>query len=309
MTIYRRITVLLGGFSSERNVSIESGTRVAAALKKNGYDVSLLDVTRDLQKLIKDIKEQKPDAVFNALHGPFGEDGTIQGVLDWLSIPYTHSGVLASALAMRKDVARDIFQNAHLPVAQGKVINVKILKEAPPFPSRYVLKPLSEGSSVGVVLIDPQTTNMSEILQNWHCGEKALVEKFISGPEVTVGILDDKPLTITDITTNNGHSDFYDYHAKYASGQSVHKLPAKIPNRLFQQILDDAQAAHKSLGCRNVSRVDFKIDAASHKPFILEVNTQPGMTETSLLPEQAQYCGINYIDLCKQLIEKATYSQ
>ncbi|MBO1326422.1 D-alanine--D-alanine ligase [Acetobacter sp. TBRC 12305] len=303
----KRITVLMGGISSEREVSLSSGKGAREALASLGYTVSTLDPGADLAELVTALAAQKPDVVFNALHGRFGEDGCIQGVLDWMGIPYTHSGVRASATAMNKAAARNVFLAAGLPVAEGRVIDIAELAEKDPLPAPYVIKPVCEGSSVGVSIIRPGSNSRPAIVRDWTFGTQALVERFIPGREITVGVMGTRALTITDITPSaDGH--FYDYTAKYAAGGSRHVLPAQIHPKAAQQALEVAVAAHQALGCAGASRADFRLDDTnpdSPQLVLLEVNTQPGMTATSLLPEQAAYCGIPYPELCNWLVEQA----
>jgi len=308
----RTITVLVGGMSAERRVSQASGEGVVAALRSEGYDVRVIDPTADLAALVGDLQHNRPDVVFNALHGRFGEDGTIQGVLDWLNIPYTHSGIRASAVAMDKEAARNAFISAGLPVAQGRRIDIAELRERDPLEGAYVVKPVNEGSSVGVEIVRPGSNRRLEIAQNWQFGAHALVESFIPGRELTVGVLDDRALTVTDITPSVGAvGGFYDYEAKYSAGGSTHSLPARVHPEIFAQALDLARATHRTLGCRGATRTDFRYDDTTcgdgpGRLVILEINTQPGLTPTSLLPEQAQFCGISYGALCRWMIENAS---
>ncbi|OUI88392.1 D-alanine--D-alanine ligase [Acetobacter sp. DmW_043] len=309
MTTARRVTVLMGGMSSEREVSLVSGKNVAEALRTAGYIVSELDASSDLAALVSNLKEQKPDVVFNALHGRYGEDGCIQGILEWMKIPYTHSDVRASAVAMDKAAARAVFLAAGLPVAKGKVVSIEELAKADPLPAPYVIKPLNEGSSVGVYIIREGSDQRKEIAANWSYGPYALAEEFIPGREITVGVMGDRALTITDITPTPGQGhDFYDYDAKYKTGGSTHVLPAQLDETTAQQALEASVKAHQALGCSGASRADFRLDDTGSGParlVLLEVNTQPGMTATSLLPEQAAWCGISYPELCSWLTEQA----
>ena len=312
MSTSKRITVLMGGMSSERTVSLSSGHGVADALRSLGHTVSTLDAGTDLGALVAELGTQKPDVVFNALHGRFGEDGCIQGILDWMGLAYTHSGVRASATAMNKAAARAAFVSAGLPVALGRVIDIAELEAGDPLPTPYVVKPVSEGSSVGVSIVRPGANVRARIVRDWTFGPQALVEEFIPGREITVGVMGERALTVTDITpTGHGH-DFYDYDAKYNAGGSRHELPARIAPAVARHALDVAVAAHGALGCAGASRSDFRLDdtdPANPRLILLEVNTQPGMTATSLLPEQAAYCGISYPELCHWLVEQATCRQ
>ncbi|GAN71594.1 D-alanine--D-alanine ligase [Acetobacter syzygii] len=311
-TTKKRITVLMGGVSSERSVSLSSGQGVAEALRSLGHTVNTLDAGADLGVLVAELAAQKPDVVFNALHGRFGEDGCIQGILDWMGLAYTHSGVRASATAMDKAAARAVFLAAGLPVAQGRVIRIAELAADDPLPAPYVVKPVCEGSSVGVSIIRPGTNVRAHIARNWTYGPQALVEEFIPGREITVGVMGERALTVTDITPTGPGHDFYDYDAKYNAGGSQHVLPAQIDPAVARQAMDVAVAAHKALGCSGASRSDFRLDdtnPANPRLILLEVNTQPGMTATSLLPEQAAYCGISYPELCNWLVEQAACRQ
>jgi D-alanine-D-alanine ligase len=250
--------------------------------------------------------EPAPDVVFNALHGRFGEDGTIQGVLDWLGIPYTHSGVRASALAMDKQAAKSVFAGAGLPVARGIVVPVEELEAEDPLPLPYVIKPVNEGSSVGVEIMRSGDNRRAEIARGWRFGRTAMVEEYIPGRELTVGIMGDRALAVTEIQAEAGV--FYDYESKYADGGSRHQVPADIHPDTYAQALDVALAAHRALGCRGASRADFRLDEAQDglgRLVLLEVNTQPGLTPTSLLPEQAAYHGIGFPELCAWMVENA----
>jgi D-alanine-D-alanine ligase len=300
----KRVAVLYGGISAEREVSLSSGKQVAAALQGAGYGVHAIEVTADLGALILAL-DPKPDAVFNALHGRFGEDGVIQGVLDWLDIPYTHSGVRASALAMDKSASRAVFAASGLPIASGRVIDIGELENGDPLPRPYVVKPLNEGSSVGVEILRRGENRRAEIAREWCFGRQALVEEFIPGRELTVGVMGTRALTVTDIASAH---EFYDYESKYASGGSRHIIPAVLPAQIHVQAMELALAAHNALGCRGATRTDFRYDDTDGQPgrlVLLEVNTQPGMTPTSLLPEQAAFCGIDFPSLCAWMVEDA----
>lgn len=295
-----RVAVLLGGMSAEREVSLRSGAQVVEALKIAGYDVLRVEVTADLAALLAALTPA-PDVVFNALHGPFGEDGTIQGVLDYLGIPYTHSGVRASALAMDKAAAKAVFSHAGLPVAPHRIIDIQELKDHDPLPPPYVVKPLNEGSSVGVYIVRPGDNFGAQIAKDWKFGP-AMVEQFIPGRELTVGVLEDRALVVTEILPAE---NFYDYHAKYADGGSRHVLPAALPDAVTQRAKDIALAAHRALGCRGATRADLRYDDATGRLVLLEVNTQPGLTPVSLLPEQAAFLGMDFPSLCKWMVERA----
>lgn len=296
----KHVAVLMGGISAERAVSMNTGTQVSAALRQAGFSVTDIVVTEDLGALLSALTP-RPDVVFNALHGRFGEDGTIQGVLDYLGLPYTHSGVRASAVAMDKVAAKAVFAAAGLPVAPHKIIDIEELEAGDPLPRPYVVKPVSEGSSVGVYIVKSGDNRRAEIAREWHFGQ-AMVEPYIPGRELTVGVLQDQALTVTEILSAE---TFYDYHAKYAQGGSRHILPAQVPDEIAQLAKEVAVAAHKALGCRGASRADFRYDDETGQLILLEVNTQPGMTATSLLPEQAALQGMDFPSLCAWLVTQA----
>ncbi|MDE8348761.1 MAG: D-alanine--D-alanine ligase [Acidocella sp.] len=295
-----RVAVLHGGMSAEREVSLRSGRQVVEALREAGYEVTPIDVTFNVQALIADLTPA-PDVVFNALHGRFGEDGTIQGILDYLGIPYTHSGVRASALAMDKAAAKAVFAHAGLPVAPHRIIQIAELADHDPLPPPYVVKPVNEGSSVGVSIVRPGDNRNAEIVAAWNFGP-AMVEQYIPGRELTVGVLGDHALMVTEILSGEA---FYDYHAKYSHGGSRHVVPAEIPSEISRRAMDIALAAHQALGCRGATRADLRYDDATGRLVLLEVNTQPGMTATSLLPEQAGHLGMSFSALCKWMVEHA----
>jgi D-alanine-D-alanine ligase len=299
-----RVAVLYGGISAEREVSLSSGAQVIAALREAGYAVLPVDVGPDLRAVLAAL-DPAPDVVFNALHGRFGEDGAIQGVLDWLGIPYTHSGVRASALAMDKAAAKSLFASAGLPVARGAVIEVATLRDADPMPAPYVVKPINEGSSVGVEIVREGDNRRCAIAAAWRFGPQALVEEYVPGRELTVGVLGDRALAVTEIAPSHG---FYDYESKYADGGSRHVIPARVHPDISAQAMHVACAAHVALGCRGASRADFRYDDTQGEPgrlVLLEVNTQPGLTPTSLLPEQAAHLGIGFPALCAWMVEQA----
>ena len=300
----KTVAVLYGGVSAEREVSLASGAEVIAALRQAGFDVRPVEVDGDLRTLVTALTPA-PDVVFNALHGRFGEDGSLQGVLDWLGIPYTHSGVRASALAMDKQAAKALFVAAGLPVAAGRVMPVAELAEADPMPLPYVVKPVNEGSSVGVEIMRQGGNRRAEVAASWRFGAEALVEEYIPGRELTVAVLDDHALTVTDITPAHG---FYDYEAKYAVGGSAHALPAQVHPEIWAKAMDIALRAHRALGCRGATRSDLRYDDTAGEPgrlVLLEVNTQPGLTPTSLLPEQAAHLGMSFPALCTWMVEHA----
>jgi D-alanine-D-alanine ligase len=299
-----RVAMLYGGISAEREVSLSSGRECLAALRAAGFDVTPIDVGPDLGAVIAAL-DPKPDAVFNALHGRFGEDGAIQGVLDWLGIPYTHSGVRASALAMDKMAAKAIFAAAGLPVPRGRAVPIDALEAADPMPCPYVVKPINEGSSVGVHIVRKGDNRRGEIARAWRFGDAALVEEFIPGRELTVAVLGDRALAVTDIRASH---DFYDYDSKYAPGGSFHVIPAEVHASAYAQAMDIALAAYRALGCRGAARADFRYDDTEGEPgrlVLLEMNTQPGLTPTSLLPEQAAHVGMDFPALCAWMVEHA----
>ena len=296
----RHVAVLMCGWSAEREVSLVSGAAAGEALRARGYRVSEIDVGRDLPLRLAELK---PDVVYNALHGRFGEDGTVQGLLEIMGIPYTHSGVLASSLAMNKAMAKRLFASAGLRSPEGFLTTIDALKNgAPPMPPPYVIKPNNEGSSVGVQIV--RTAEERPLARNeWPFGPEVLVERYVPGRELTVAVLGDRPLTVTEIRPRHG---FYDYHAKYTEQAADHLIPAPIPDALYEQALAAAQTAHRLLGCRGVSRADFRLDDTEPDGlYLLEVNTQPGMTPLSLVPEQAAHVGIGFADLVVQLVEAA----
>jgi D-alanine-D-alanine ligase len=300
-----RVAVLYGGISAEREVSLSTGLGVISALRESGFQVTPIEVGADLGAVIAALSPA-PDAVFNALHGRFGEDGAIQGVLDWLEIPYTHSGVRASALAMDKVAAKALFVAAGLPVPRGRVVTADELAAADPMPLPYVVKPVNEGSSVGVEIIRSGDNRRAEVARAWRFGSAALVEEYIPGRELTVGVLGDRALAVTDILAEAGV--FYDYESKYADGGSRHIIPARMHPNTYQQALHVALTAHRTLGCRGATRCDFRYDDTAGEPgrlVLLEINTQPGLTPTSLLPEQAALFGMSFPRLCAWMVENA----
>jgi D-alanine-D-alanine ligase len=302
-TTSKNVAVLKGGWSSERDVSLMSGAMCAAALEDAGYRVSQIDVKQDLRALLNALEPQ-PDVVFNALHGRVGEDGTIQAVLNILGIPYTHSGLLASALAMNKPMAKELFTAAGIPCPEGYIIDLEDLKNGPVMPPPYVIKPLNEGSSVGVHIIQPSDNRLP--LDDWCFGEKVLLERYIPGRELTVTVVNGNPLGVTELRPREG---FYDYKAKYSEGETEHLCPAQIPADTEEEAKDYAARAHNLLGCRGVTRADFRYDDTKTNRghlFLLEINTQPGMTPLSLVPEQAALHGQTFSELVAVMVEAAT---
>jgi D-alanine-D-alanine ligase len=301
---FRRVAVLKGGWSAEREVSLNSGAAAAKALRAKGYDAVEIDAGRNLADQLKDAR---PDAVFNALHGQWGEDGCVQGLLEVLGIPYTHSGVLASSLAMDKQRAKLVLRDAGVPSPDGRVMSRHLAAGGHAMEPPYVIKPNAQGSSVGVYIIRKGDNRPpSELASDkWTLGDEVLVERFIPGRELTVAVMGDRALCVTEITTELA---FYDYEAKYAPGGSRHVLPAPVPPSVTERCMALALKAHQSLGCRGVSRSDFRYDesAQGEKLYFLEINTQPGMTGTSLVPEQAAHLGISFPELCAWIAEDAS---
>lgn len=296
------VAVLMGGWSAERDVSLVSGAAVADALEEKAYQVTRIDVDRDIAGVLAELR---PDAAFNALHGRFGEDGCIQGVLEVLEIPYTHSGVLASALAMHKPTARRLFGAAGLPCPEGEVVRRDTLRHGEVMPPPYVVKPVNEGSSVGVtIVLEGDSFSPSDITDSCY-GETVLVERYIPGHEIHVAVMGDRALGAIEIKPLGR---FYDYDAKYTAGKAVHLMPAPLAPTEYQAALEIALAAHATLGCRGVSRADLRFDDTrdgSGRFYVLELNTQPGMTPLSLVPEIAAHQGIGFADLVTWMIEDA----
>ncbi len=298
MRNFSHICVLKGGWSSEREVSLVSGTAIAEGLREAGYQVTEVDVDRDIYTVLSDLK---PDAVFNGLHGTWGEDGCVQGMLETLEIPYTHSGVKASALAMDKILSKKLFASVGIPVAPDVMIGAQELFERQPMERPFVVKPYNDGSSVGVVIVlenDPLSQDMDG---PWQNTDDLMVEKYVPGRELTVSVMDDKALCVTELIPKAG---FYDYKAKYQDGMTDHILPADISSEQSDVLMDYALKAHKVLGCRGVSRSDFRMDGEDI--YILETNTQPGMTPLSLVPEQAKHIGMSFSELVSWMVEDAS---
>lgn len=299
----KRIAVLMGGWSSERPVSLVSGRECAKAIRDLGAEAIEIDVNRDIAS---QLKACNPDLAFNALHGQWGEDGRIQSVLEILEIPYTHSGVLASALAMDKTKAKMVFAAAGLDVAKGKLMSRFDAAIDHPMSAPYVVKPNADGSSFGVFIVREGENRPPQKLldSDWSCGDEVLVEEFIAGRELTVAVMGDKALGVTEIKT--GH-EFYDYEAKYAAGGSTHVLnPPDLPVEIAQRAMKEAVVAHNIIGCRGVTRTDFRFDPKTNRLVVLEINTQPGMTPTSLAPEQAANNGISFKDFVNWMLEDAS---
>ena len=301
----KHVAVLMGGWSNERPVSLSSGAQCAAALRRAGYRVTEVDVGRDIANVLVELK---PDVAFNALHGPFGESGMIQGLLELLQIPYTHSGVLASALAMDKHQAKIMLKAAGIPVTDHVIVSRPEAARSHVMPPPYVIKPIAEGSSFGVFIVKAGTSHPpQEILrEDWNCGEEVMVERFIPGRELTCAVMGDVALGVTEIVTD---LSFYNYEAKYAANGSRHIIPADLKPKIYDKVQKLSLAAHAALGCRGVTRTDFRYNEAAGEDgelVCLEINTQPGMTPTSLVPEQAAHAGHSYEELVAWMVEDAS---
>jgi D-alanine-D-alanine ligase len=294
-----KVAVLMGGPSAEREVSLSSGRECVRALEAAGFAVTTIDAGQDI---VDQLKAAAPDVVFNALHGRWGEDGCVQGILEWLGLPYTHSGVLASALAMDKERTKAVYRAAGLPVVPSLLAARDEVRQRHVMPPPYVVKPNNEGSSVGVYIVHDAANTPPQL--DDAMPETVMVEAYAPGREMTVTVMGDRALAVTDILT----SGWYDYHAKYATGGSRHVIPAEIPEEIAEACLDYALRAHQALGCRGLSRTDFRWDEARGLDglVLLETNTQPGMTPTSLAPEQAAHVGISFPELCRWLVEDAS---
>ena len=301
----RSVAVLMGGWSAEREVSLVSGRECAAALEKLGYAVKRIDVTRDLGRLVAELSPP-PDVVFNALHGRGGEDGTIQGVLEMLRLPYTHSGVFASAVAMHKPLAKCVFAVAGLPLAESKVVSPAVLAKGDVIARPFVVKPINEGSSVGVRIVREGDTGWCEEVAGWTHGDEVMVERYVPCREITVAVMGDRALGALEIRPVA--AAMYDYESKYAPGGSEHIMPAPIHPEAYAAALDIGLRAHRALGCRGVSRADLRYDDTKGEPgrlVLLEINTQPGMTPTSLVPDIARHQGIDFAELVRWMVENA----
>ncbi|MDF3074357.1 MAG: D-alanine--D-alanine ligase [Alphaproteobacteria bacterium] len=308
----RHVAVLMGGFSAEREVSLVSGKACADALREAGYRVQEIDVQRDLRHLLDSLMPahgEKPEVVFNALHGRFGEDGCVQGVLEIAGLPYTHSGVMASAIAMDKEMAKRVFESAGLRMPEGMIVHRSVFANGHPMKQPYVVKPIAEGSSVGVVIVREGANIAAPDMSGWAFGDQVMVERYIPGRELTVAVMGDKPLAVTELRPTRG---FYDYDAKYTDGITDHVVPAQISEAVTSEAKRVALEAHRLLGCRGVSRCDFRYDDS--RPgieglYLLELNTQPGMTPLSLVPEQAKHSGISFPELVSWMVEQALCPQ
>ena len=304
----KHVAVLMGGWSAEREVSLRSGRACAEALTRCGYRVTRIDVGRDIATVLSTVK---PDVALNVLHGNPGEDGTLQGMLEILAIPYSHSGVLASALAMQKDVAKELFRVAGVPVAEGLVATRLEAAKQHLMARPYVIKPIAEGSSVGVFLVKEDQPHPPQELyrEDWAYGDRVMLEKFIPGKELTCAVMGEQALGVIEIVPT---VRFYDYEAKYAPGGSKHLLPAPVSSFVYQEARRLALGAHRALGCRGVSRADFRYDdriEGTGGLVCLEINTQPGMTETSLVPELAAHAGISFDELVRWMVDDASLNR
>lgn len=297
-----RIAVLMGGWSAEREVSLVSGAACADALEARGHDVRRIDLNRNLYELLAAL-EPRPDVVFNGLHGRWGEDGNIQGVLNILGIPYTHSGVLASSVAMDKPLSKKLFEAAGIPCPASEIVTPEDIQAGRVMAPPYVVKPIDEGSSVGVHIV--QASDNAVALDDLPPARPVLVEPYIPGRELTVSVMGERALGVTELRPHQG---FYDYTAKYTDGKTTHLCPAPVSDDVARQAMDYAVTAHRALGCRGVTRADFRYDDTGDDPgrmYMLEINTQPGMTPLSLVPEQAAHAGISFEDLVQWMVESA----
>jgi D-alanine-D-alanine ligase len=305
MSKQMHVAVLMGGWSNERPVSLMSGNGVADALEQLGYQVSRVDMDRNVAQVLAGLR---PDVVFNALHGVPGEDGSVQGMLDLMGIPYTHSGMVTSVIAIDKELTKQCLVPAGIPMPKGTILDSESLYAADPLPRPYVLKPLNEGSSVGVAIVTEGSNYGNPIARDakgpWQEFDRLLAEPFIKGRELTVAVMGDTALCVTELKPKSG---FYDFNAKYTDGLTEHICPAEIPADIAQYMLDTALRAHQLLGCKGASRTDFRWDDAAGMDgvFVLEINTQPGMTPLSLVPEQARHVGISYEQLVDMIVKEA----
>jgi D-alanine-D-alanine ligase len=305
MTDARSVAVLMGGTSNEREVSLVSGNAVVEALRERGFDARPIDYSGDVAALIGALND-RPDVVFNALHGRYGEDGCIQGVLELAGLRYTHSGVLASALAMDKPMAKRLFVEAGIPCTEHVIATRDEILGGDVMSLPYVIKPLNEGSSVGVRIVRESRDKPAFGDEDWPFGDRVMVERYVPGREITVAVMGDRPLAVTELRPKQG---FYDYDAKYTDGMTDHLIPAPIPESVYSAALEHAETAHRTLGCRGVSRADFRYDDTAGEPgslYLLEINTQPGLTPLSLAPEQAAYAGIDFGDMVAWMVENAS---
>jgi D-alanine-D-alanine ligase len=306
MNTAKHVAVLMGGWSAEREVSLSSGNACADILEQAGYRVTRVDVQRDIASVLSELR---PDVAFNALHGPFGEDGCIQGLLEILRIPYTHSGVMSSALAMNKDKAKAVMRTAGIPVAEHRIVHRLEAARSHVIAPPYVVKPVNEGSSYGVLIVSEDMSHPPQQLfaDDWPYGDIVMAEHYVAGRELTCAVMGDVALGVIDIVPVG--QEFYDYDAKYRPGGSNHVLPAKISSNIYQNVQNLTLQAHRALGCRGVSRADFRLDdriTGTGELICLEVNTQPGMTSTSLVPEIAAHAGHDFSELVSWMVEDAS---
>ncbi|MBL6863741.1 MAG: D-alanine--D-alanine ligase [Rhodospirillales bacterium] len=293
------VAVLLGGYSAEREISLISGAAVCKSLIAMGYRVTSIDIQRDIGALLTRLYP-KPDVIFNSLHGRYGEDGCIQGLLNILDIPYTHSGVLASAIAMNKHMAKSILEGVGIKVAKHEIITKDDFKNGNFLSPPFVIKPINEGSSIGIHIVESDADKPYFDEKDWIFGNNAMIEEFIPGRELTVTVMGDRALAVTEVITE---SEFYNYETKYTSGASTHVVPADVAPEIYNEAMRISLLAHKTLGCRGISRADIRYDGSDL--YMLEINTQPGMTPTSLVPEQAKYLNISFNELVRWLVENA----
>lgn len=300
---FQKICVLKGGISTEREISLLSGAGMATAARSLGYDVTEFDFIGDVTVLVAFLKENSPDCILNGLHGAGGEDGNIQAVLNFLKIPYTHSGVTASSVGMNKQISEMIFKHHGIRVPRGQLFQWEEFRKNPDFPLPFVIKPVNGGSSCGVFIIK-EISELNGI--NWTYGDTVYVTEYIPGLELSAGVLDGKALGVTNIIVKNG---FYDYENKYTDGGATHELPANIPAEARDEAARIAEQTHAILGCKGVTRTDFRYNDVTDELFVLEINTQPGMSPLSLVPEQAKYAGISFEQLVGRLIATSDYER
>ncbi len=303
------VAVLMGGWSAERNVSMASGEACYAALRRAGFNAIMIDVKRET--IMSVLADMKPDVAFNALHGKWGEDGTASAVLETMGIPYTHSGVLASSVAMHKELSKTIFRSVGIPVAEGKIVPIEQAAAAHPMALPYVIKPVADGSSLGVHIVNHKSNGpVAVLLDERHIfGDEVMVERFIPGRELTCAVMGDVALGVTEIIA---HTDFYDYQAKYEEGGSEHILPAHVPHDIYRRCQTYAMKAHQALGCRGTTRSDIRYDdthSEAGELIMLEINTQPGMTGTSLVPELARHAGHSFEELVTWMVNDASLNR
>tara|TARA_R110002049_G_scaffold300752_3_gene492074 strand:+ start:73397 stop:74311 length:915 start_codon:yes stop_codon:yes gene_type:complete len=299
----KHVAVIYGGWSAEREVSLSSGVECIKALREKGYQVTEIDATRDLAAQLSAI-DPKPDVIFNALHGRWGEDGAVQGLLEIMDIPYTHSGVRASAIAMDKMSAKAMFMEYDIPCARHVWVTRDEIANGVALPPPYVLKPNNEGSSVGVEIILTAEEEQNMLARDWVHGAGVMQEEFVPGREMTVAVKDGEAMEVIEILTGN-HA-FYDFESKYAQGGSEHVVPADISDDLRTKLRQNAEAAYRALGCRGIARADFRYDPKHDRLAILEINTQPGMTPTSLVPDAARHDGFSFADIVAWMVEDAS---